>query len=278
MDHLITVRECVAPADIAHFWDEKDKMLLRDIVPDGDIGEPLCDEDIAYFLGGEYHSTIEKFALREHNIMRRVFFDLDGREVGFALYCVYDSEDGKCFVLEFCVYPEFRCAGIGADCFEALRRRAESEGAEYFELNTHSRRSARFWQRQGFLLNGWDEYGVILLCRPPVRGVPFAVTEFTASDMSADGWQLRRLLNGYCAETGSDMPDDAAFDRLSQAMERGDMTFFAARRGYRIIGMCSVDNSFHASAGEKAYRHFFVEPAFRHNGAARLLARYAQSR
>ena len=36
MDHQITLRECVTDADIARFWEEKDKMLLRDIVPGGD--------------------------------------------------------------------------------------------------------------------------------------------------------------------------------------------------------------------------------------------------
>ena len=233
MDHQITLRECVTDADIARFWEEKDKMLLRDIVPGGDLGKGLDQEDMDYFLGGEYRSAIERFALRERDPMRRVFFALDGREVGFALYCVYGSEDGKCFVLEFCVYPQHRCAGVGAACFAALRKRAKTQGAAYYELNTHSRRSVRFWQRQGFLPNGYDEWGVILLCRPPARRVPLTVSALAPGELEAEGWQLRRLLNGLCAEAGRGLPDDGDLDRLCEDARGGKTTLWIARRGSR---------------------------------------------
>ena len=52
--------------------------------------------------------------------MRYLFFRRDGQDIGLALSVVYASEDGKQFILEFCVFPEFRGNGTGAACAGAL--------------------------------------------------------------------------------------------------------------------------------------------------------------
>lgn len=100
-----------------------------------------------------------------------------------------------------------------------------------------------------------------------------------SGELEAESWQLRRLLNGFCAEIGEDMPDDDAFRRLCAAITEGGITFFAARRGCRIIGMCSVASCFstYRCAPVGVFDDFFVEPVFRHGGAARALCEAAQS-
>jgi hypothetical protein len=37
-----------------------------------------------------------------------LLFSRNGRDIGFALAVLFRSEDGKCFLMEFCVLPEFR--------------------------------------------------------------------------------------------------------------------------------------------------------------------------
>ena len=46
MNDKITLRRAVSPRDIAQFWDEMDAMLLRDVVPNCDLGEPLTSEEV----------------------------------------------------------------------------------------------------------------------------------------------------------------------------------------------------------------------------------------
>ncbi len=33
---------------------------------------------------------------------------------------IYTSEDGKCFIMDFAFYPEFRGNGMGKECARAL--------------------------------------------------------------------------------------------------------------------------------------------------------------
>ncbi len=39
-----------------------------------------------------------------------LFFHRGGQDIGFAMPVIFTTEDGKCFIMEFCVYPEFRAA------------------------------------------------------------------------------------------------------------------------------------------------------------------------
>ena len=48
---------------------------------------------------------------RRFNPAKYLFFRRGGQEIGLALTVIYDTEDGKQFILEFCVYPEFRGNG-----------------------------------------------------------------------------------------------------------------------------------------------------------------------
>jgi len=126
MESDIVIRAAVTAEDV-RAWDEaKAGYLVRDVFPDSDLGAPLDEAGRAYLLSEEYHSRIEAICSRGIDRAYRVFFESEGERAGFALYCTYLSEDAKCFILDFCVFPKKRNQGLGKQCFAALADRAAS--------------------------------------------------------------------------------------------------------------------------------------------------------
>ena len=72
-----------------------------------------ADENREYFLSDEYRLQIQKVHDRVQDRCYYLFFQYKGQDIGFALPVIYVSEDGKCFIMEYCVYPEYRGKGIG---------------------------------------------------------------------------------------------------------------------------------------------------------------------
>ena len=66
--------------------------------------------------------------------------------------------------------------------------------------------------------------------------------------------------------------------RMEQAIADGQITFFAAKRLNRPVGICSVSSCFSTFCCKRSgiFDDFYVEPAFRHQGVARTLAAAAQ--
>ena len=158
---IITLEEIPAER-IEEFWREHLRYLRDDeIVTD--------EEDLAYFASREYRDILEEHMHREPDRQHMVWFCRGGVQIGAASYCVYPTEDSKCFILDFWVFPAFRGNGTGHRCFEALEAKAKSEGAVYTELNSEKESSRRFWKSLGFVENGLDEYGMPLLIRKPER-------------------------------------------------------------------------------------------------------------
>ena len=135
---------------------------MRYLVDDGIIAE---EEDKEYFSGREYRGILEEHMRRETDRHHMVYFRRAGERIGAASYCIYQSEDGKCFVLDFWVFPEFRGNGTGHRCFEALQAYAGADGAKYYELNSEKEDSVRFWKSLGFAEHGRDEYDMPLLVK-----------------------------------------------------------------------------------------------------------------
>ena len=143
---------------IGEFWERHIAYLTSDgIITD--------EEDIEYFSGDEYRSVIEQHMLRDNDRHHLVWFVRDGERIGAASYCTYSGEGGKCFILDFWVFPEYRGDGTGHRCFEALERYTREDGALYYELNSEKEGSVRFWRSLGFSENGADEYGMPLYIR-----------------------------------------------------------------------------------------------------------------
>lgn len=270
MNNQIIIHEAVTQEDTEHFWDELHRYHKRDIFPDPG------DEDLAYFLDDtQYRAGIETLHRREHDRCHYLFFNRNGEDIGFAMPVIYDTEDGKCFLCEFCVFPSFRGNGTGTECAQTLFGWAEENGAAYIELNFGgSERRRRFWQRQGFVLNGADEWGDPLMILPPAVKLPFTVERLT----NPEDWQLFKLMNGFLSEIGEEMLTDEKKERLSKAIEEEKIVFFLAKRGYRAVGICSVSLLFSTfSCGMiGSFEDFYVEPAFRRKGIARMLTKAAQ--
>lgn len=273
MDSQITIRELTAPNDIALFWEQLYAYFCRDIMPDP------ADEDLPYFLGSEYRAAMEGLHAREADPLHYLFFERRGQQIGFASAVLYHSEDGKCLLPDFCVLPEFRGSGTGRSCAGALLDWGRSHGATYFELNVNTDWRRRFWQSVGFSPNGADQWGMPLLLLPPEKMLPFTVERLADPEDAALGWQLHKLENGFLSEIGEDPLTDKKKSRLSSAIREGRIVFFLVRRGYRAVGMCSVAPCFSTFTCETTgvFDDFFVEPAFRRQGAARLLTDAAQA-
>lgn len=269
MENQITIREAVTEADVAAFWEQLYDYFKRDIFP---VPE---DEDRAYFLGDEYRAHMHKIHNRPQDRCYYLFFCRGGQDIGFALPVIYNTEDGKCFIMEFCVFPEFRGDGTGRGCARELLDWAKENGTLYAELNYGgNEQRLHFWKSVGFIENGVDEWGQPLMILPPQDHVP------TIVEVSSDpeDWQLKKLENGFLKEIGEQALTEEKQEQLQQAVRDGKITFFVAKRGYRSVGMCSVARCFStfACTDTGVFEDFYIEPVFRGKGIARKLAQAAQ--
>lgn len=271
MKNQIIIREAISEADTAAFWEQLHSYHKRDIFPDPE------DENLKHFLSDtEYRVQIEHVHNRLQDRGYYLFFERNGQDIGFALPAIFTSEDGKCFILEFCIFPEFRGGGTGRECAAVLLEWAKEHGARYAELNYGGdERRLRFWKRVGFVENGVDEWGEPLMLLPPAETVPFTV-EILKDPVD---WQLLKLENGFKREIGEKSLTKIQQKQLQQAVRVGRITFFMAKRGYRAVGMCSVAAyySTFSCSNVGVFEDFYIEPAFRNRGTARKLAEAAQS-
>lgn len=147
---MITIQE-IPTKQADEFWDAHMKYLLEDeIISDG--------ENFEYFSGNEYRTVIIDHMERETDKHHMVYFVRDDKRIGAAQYNTYQSEDGKCFILDFWVFPEYRGNGTGHACFAALEAYTRADGALYYELNSEKEDSIRFWKSLGFVEKGVDEW------------------------------------------------------------------------------------------------------------------------
>lgn len=265
----ITIREAITENDVARFWAQLRLYYRRDIFP------PTDSAGLAHFFDLAYEAHMKKLHDRPRDRCRFLFFVRNGQDIGFALPVLFDSEDGKCFLMEFCVYPEHRGSGMGRACAAALLDWAKRSGARYAELNFGGDdRRQRFWKSVGFVDNGVDAWGAPLMLLPPTEEVPITVERLA----DPEDWQLKKLENGFLAEIGEAPATEERQARLIRAIRDGRITFFLAKRGYRAVGMCSVATCFStfACADTGVWDDFYIEPAFRKRGIARLLAQAAQ--
>lgn len=270
MGNQIIIREAFSEADTTTFWKQLHRYFQRDIFP------APTDEDREYFLGDEYRTSIEHIHDRPQDRCYYLFFHRDGQDIGFALPVIYATEDGKCFIMEFCIYPEFRGNGLGKECASLLLAWAKEHGAHYAELNNgNNAQRCHFWHRVGFIENGVDEWGEPLMILPPREDVPITVELL----VQPEDWQLWKLENGFLQEIGEQALTEEKQARLAQAIQQGQIQFFVAKRGYRSVGMCSVARCFStfACSDTGVFDDFYIEPAFRGKGIARKLAQTAQN-
>lgn len=154
---MITIEE-ISVENIDEFWNLHYKYLIEDeIITD--------EEDKEYFKGSEYRETIKSFMLSEKNKLHMIYFLLDDIKIGLAQYKTYQTEDGKCFILDYWILEEFRNNGLGHKCFNALEKYTKKDGATYYEINCEKENSIKFWKSLGFIENGHDEWNVKLFIK-----------------------------------------------------------------------------------------------------------------
>ena len=269
MKQQITICEAITENDAAVFWNRLYDYYKRDIMADRNISGR------EEFLSSGYRTHMQELHDRSQDCCHYLFFHRDGQDIGFAMPVIYTTEDGKCFIMEFCVYPEFRGDGTGKECAKALLSWARENGALYAELNYGSdARRRRFWESVGFVLNGADQWGDPLMILPPEENVSVTI-EILADP---EDWQLKKLENGFLQEIGESPMTEQNQEQLKQAIRDGKITFFVAKRGYRAVGMCSVAKCFStfSCADTGVFDDFYIEPVFRGKGIARKLARAAR--
>lgn len=270
MENQITIREAITENDVAIFWEQLHAYHKRDIFPDSD------NENLEYFLGSAYHDYMIKMHSRRQDRCFFLFFCRNGQDIGLTMPVIYTTEDGKCFIMEFCVYPEFRGNGAGKECARVLLNWAREHGALYAELNHGSgERRRHFWESVGFIENGADEWGEPLMILPPAEDIPITVEVLS----DPEDWQIKKLENGFKKDIGEEALTEEQQKQLQQAIKEGKITFFVAKRGYRAVGMCSVAKCYStfSCSDTGVYEDFYIEPAFRGKGIARKLAQAAQT-
>lgn len=154
---MISIQE-IPVERINEYWDIQFDYLVND-------GMITTEEEKEYFQSVEYRNVLKGHMLRTPDTLHMIYFIRDGIKIGAAQYCIYKSEDGKCFILDFWVFPEYRGKGTGHECFSALYRYTQSDGALYYYLNYAKEESRRFWNSLGFKDNGMDEYGSPLMLK-----------------------------------------------------------------------------------------------------------------
>ena len=76
---------------------------------------------------------------REPNKLHMIYFIRDGLKIGASSYCIYKSENGKCFILDYWIFPKFRGNQTGHQCFEALEKYTKKMEQNTFNLTVQKK-------------------------------------------------------------------------------------------------------------------------------------------
>lgn len=253
---MIQIRECQGHQEEEFFWEKLKEYFERDMFPDPE------DEDREYFLGSDYSGTAMKMHQQEKDRLRYLLFERDGEKIGFVMAMIYDTQDMRCFLMEFCVFPEFRGNGVGRACARLFEQWAYGEGAAYIELNAHTEQRQRFWKSVGYVDNGRDDWGDPSLMIPPAKRVGLSARALRRFD----DWQLMKLVNGMRCEAGQAALSDEERDLMAQALAARQYQVFVLRRGWRWVGVCFAD-------AQGRIAGMYVEPVFRSEAAEEMLLR-----
>ena len=163
MEKGIEVKIVNSEEEFKLFWDMHHEYLNKDIFPNDEIGLKMTEEELEWFSSSEYRKHMHKLFSRDTDKAYPILFIKGMQAIGFCTYCTYHSENGKCFIIDYCIVPELRDNSLGTNIFNIIKEIEISKGAKYFELNVSNKRNMKFWMKQGFRFDGIDDYGVIKL-------------------------------------------------------------------------------------------------------------------
>lgn len=157
---MIRIEE-ISVSRIEEFW----KIHYQYLIDDGIL---TGEEEKKYFRSPEYRDVLKSYMMTDIDRFHMVYFVENDIRIGATQYITYQSEDGKCFILDYWVFPQYRGNGTGHKSFECLVEYTKTDGALYYAINCDERENAiRFWKSLGFVENGVDEHGVPLYIRKP---------------------------------------------------------------------------------------------------------------
>jgi GNAT superfamily N-acetyltransferase len=133
-------------ADVAAFWKLFDS-YINELSVNISLGD---DFDLDYFYSDEYRDAIEKLRIRDKNPLRILFINKEEIIIGFLMYVTYFDEDGKCFLMEYYIQPNYRNLGYGKSAYLKAEKYINDEGALYIELTPTNELNERFWSGVGF--------------------------------------------------------------------------------------------------------------------------------
>lgn len=146
--------------EVASFWEKLYEYHREDAFKDMD------EEDKEYFSGRDYYDAIMDLKGNTSGgqlPLEMVFvYDENDKYIGFIMYKIYNKEDGKTFILEFCIDKSSRNKGIGTQIAQEFEKYVRIEGATYLAINTSNENNRRFWQRFGFSETELDEWGKMI--------------------------------------------------------------------------------------------------------------------
>jgi len=167
VDHQIKIHEITTKEELAMYWEKRNAYMREDIIPNCTLGEPISKEEEEWFFSQEYYDHIMKVYSRDVDKLYFVFFESEKKNVGFCVYVTFHIEDGKCFILDFCIFKEFRNQGLGKKCFHLLEHKELQRKANYFALNLSNENNQRFWKSLGFKESYYDEYNSLVYTYRP---------------------------------------------------------------------------------------------------------------
>ncbi|WP_410768947.1 GNAT family N-acetyltransferase [Fontibacillus sp. BL9] len=144
-----TIQLCLAQSesDIKLFWD-----TFNNYINELALHVSLVDDfDLDYFHSDEYRDAIEKLRIRTNNPLRKFIVKTEEAVIGFFMYVTYFDENGKCFLMEYYIEPQYRSLGYGSAVFFQAEKSIHEEGASYIELTPTNEANERFWTKLGFV-------------------------------------------------------------------------------------------------------------------------------
>ena len=133
-------------SDVATFWKLFDS-YINELSINASVGD---DFDLDYFYSDEYRDAIEELRIRDRNPLRILFINKEEEIIGFLMYVTYFDEDGKCFLMEYYIQPNYRNLGYGKLAYLNAENHINDEGALYIELTPTNESNERFWGSVGF--------------------------------------------------------------------------------------------------------------------------------
>lgn len=150
----------ISVEEIDDFWKLHWEHMINDV-----FGVVRGVGDREYYRGPVYRGAIREEMLLEKDEHHIVYFFENEKKVGASHFTIYRDAFGKCYILDFWIFPEFRNQGTGSRCFEKFLEHTKADGAQYYTVNVKTEAYRQFWLRQGFENDGKDEFDVPLMVR-----------------------------------------------------------------------------------------------------------------